>query len=196
MDANLLARTLQEFLAESRSAVVLEEGQTLFDLASSRYSITAEKEKCLLHLWSAERNVVRHVLDGESKNGVLTLSVRRFGQPRPFKLEICRDPERRPPTVQKAARSRYARLLERILRREMPDWTLEKSRLSTTMDLEQSFSPVYARGLLRKGRSSFAVMGVSRQETQAAVDASLTFALLWLQACREREAGKSMVEGI
>jgi hypothetical protein len=64
------------------------------------------------------------------------------------------------------------------------------------MDLERSFSPVYARGLLRKGRSALAVMGVSHQETQAAVDASLTFALLWLQACREREAGRSLVEGL
>jgi hypothetical protein len=64
------------------------------------------------------------------------------------------------------------------------------------MDLERSFSPVYARGLLRKGRSAFAVMGVNQQETQAAVDASLTFGLLWLQACREREAGRTVVEGL
>jgi hypothetical protein len=64
------------------------------------------------------------------------------------------------------------------------------------MDLERSFSPVYARGLLRKGHSALAVMGVSHQETQAAVDAMLTFGLLWLQACREREAGHSLVEGL
>src|SRR6202012_224852 len=107
-----------------------------------------------------------------------------------------RDPDRRSPSAQKLARSRYARLLERILRREMPDWSLDKSRLSTSMDLEQSFSPVYARGLLRKGRSTFAVMGVSGKETQAAVDAALTFALLWLQACGQRGAGKRVVEGI
>jgi hypothetical protein len=64
------------------------------------------------------------------------------------------------------------------------------------MDLERSFSPVYARGLLRKGRSAFAVMGVNQQETQASVDAALTFGLLWLDACREREAGCTMVEGL
>jgi hypothetical protein len=136
------------------------------------------------------------VVDAELKSGTLTLTVRRFGHARPIKVEICRDRDRRPPTVQKAARSHYARLLERALRREMPGWALDKARLVTSMDLERSFSPVYARGLLRKGRSAFAVLGVNQQETQASVDAALTFGLLWLEACREREAGRCLVEGL
>jgi hypothetical protein len=196
MTPDLLARSLQEFLAASRSAVVLEDGQELFDLETAQYSLSSEKDRCLLHLWSPERNVVRHVLDAELKNGTLMLTARRFGQARPIKMEICRDRDRRPPSAQKAARSRYARLLERALRRDMPGWALDKSKLSTSMDLERSFSPVYARGLLRKGRSAFAVMGVNQQETQASVDATLTFGLLWLDACREREAGRTMVEGL
>jgi hypothetical protein len=196
MTPDLLARSLQEFLAASRSAVVLEDGQVLFDLETAQYSLSSERDRCLLHLWSPERNVVRHVLDAELRNGTLTLTARRFGQARPMKMEICRDRDRRPPTAQKAARSRYARLLERALRREMPGWTLDKTKLSTSMDLERSFSPVYARGLLRKGRSVFAVMGVNQQETQASIDAALTFALLWLDASREREAGRSVVEGL
>jgi hypothetical protein len=196
MGPDLLARTLQEFLSAARSGVVMEDGQALFDLESAQYSVSTQKDRCLLHLWSQERNLVRNVVDAESKNGVLTLTVRRFAQARPVKMEICRDRDRRTPTAQKAARSRYARLLERVLRREAPGWALDKARLSTSMDLERSFSPVYARGLLRKGRSAFAVMGVNQQETQTAVDASLTFGLLWLQACREREAGRSVVEGL
>jgi hypothetical protein len=196
MTPDLLARSLQEFLAASRSAVVLEDGQVLFDLETAQYSLSSEKGRCLLHLWSPERNTVRHVLDAELKNSILTLTVRRFGQARPNKMEICRDRDRRPPTAQKAARSQYARLLEHALRRDMPGWVLEKSKLSTSMDLEYSFSPVYARGLLRKGNSAFAVMGANQQETQASVDAALTFGLLWLESCREREAGRSVVEGL
>ncbi|HSK45536.1 MAG TPA: hypothetical protein VLA83_16795, partial [Candidatus Binatia bacterium] len=196
MTPDLLARSLQEFLSETRSAVVLEDGQVLFDLETAQYSLSSEKDRCLLHLWSQERNTVRHVLDAELKNGMLTLTVRRFGQTRPSKMEICRDRDRRPPTAQKAARSRYARLLERALRRDMPGWALDKTRLSTSMDLERSFSPVYARGVVRKGRSAFAVMGVNQQETQASIDAALTFGLLWLDACREREAGRTVVEGL
>src|SRR5581483_2690857 len=196
MTPDLLARSLYDFLAASRDALVIEDGQTLFDLATAQYSISSEKGRCLLHLWSEERNLVREVVDLETKNGSLALSVRRFAQARPIKLEICRSRDRRTPTVQKATRNRCARLLERVLRRQMPDWQLDKSRLATAMDLEQSFWPVYARGLLRKGRSAFAMLGVNQEETQAAVDASLTFGLLWLQACREREAGRCLVEGL
>jgi len=196
MTPALLSRSIQEFLSEARSGVVMEDGQVIFDLASAHYSISSEKDRCLLHLWSEERNMVRNVVDAEVKTGVMILTVRRFAQARPHKMEICRDRERRAPAIQKAARSRYARTLERALRRQFPDWPLDKSRLSTTMDLERSFSPVYARGLQRKGRSAFAVLGVCHEETQTAVDAALTFALLWLQACREREAGKSVVEGL
>jgi hypothetical protein len=37
---------------------------------------------------------------------------------------------------------------------------------------------------------------VNHQETQGAIDAALSFALLWLDSCREREAGSSLVEGL
>ena len=164
MGPDLLARTLQEFLSEARSAVILEDGRVLFDLETAQYSLSSERERCLLHLWSPERNVVRQVLDAELKNGTLTLIARRFGQARPSRWRYCRDRDRRPPTAQKAARSRYARLLERAIRREMPGWSLDKTRLSTSMHLERSFSPVYARGLVRKGRSAFAVMGVNSRK--------------------------------
>jgi hypothetical protein len=196
MTPDLLVSSLREFLAESARGVVIEDGQAVFNLESARHAISAERGRCLLHLWSEERNVVREVLDAELKQGVLTLSVRGFAKARPHRMEICRDRDRRSQMVKKDARGRYARLLERVLRRHAPDWTLEKSRLATSMDLERSFSPVYARGLLRKGRSGFAVLGVNRQETQGSVDALLTFGLLWLEACRERDAGRSLVEGL
>ncbi len=196
MTPDLLARLLQEFLAEARRGVVIEDGQVLFDLDSARHSISAERGRCLLHFWSEERNVVREVLAAELKQGTLSLSVRGFAKARPHTLEICRDRDRRSHLARKDARGRYARLLERVLRRQAPDWTLGKPGLATSMDLERSFSPVYARGLLRRGRSGLAVLGVNRQETQGSVDAALTFGLLWLEACREREAGRCLVEGL
>ena len=82
---------LQEFLGGSRHAIVLEDGARVFDLAEARYSISGEYNKCLLHLWSAERNTVRRVLEAEVKNGMLRLAVQRLGQARPTKLEICRE---------------------------------------------------------------------------------------------------------
>jgi hypothetical protein len=194
MTPDLLARCLDEFLSESHSGVVSEEGQIVFDLGAARYSVSSDHGKCLLHLWSQERNIVRQVLDSELKNGVLRLSVRKFAQARPHQLEIRRSREYRTPTARKTARNHYARRLQQRLEREFPGWTAEK--FSTGMDLERSFSPVYTRGLMRKGQSAFAVLGVNPEESQASVDAALTFGLLWLESCREREAGRSVVEGL
>src|SRR6185369_17767916 len=121
MTPELLARSLQEFLSAAGSAVIVEDGQLIFDLASAQYSISAERDRCLLHLWSEERNLVRNVIDAEVKSGTMILTVRRFAQARSHKMEICRDRERQAPIAQKAARSRYARSLERALRRQFPD---------------------------------------------------------------------------
>lgn len=41
-----------------RGAVVLEDGAVAFDPGRVKYSISGEYHKCLLHLWSAERNTV------------------------------------------------------------------------------------------------------------------------------------------
>src|SRR5205807_7869006 len=127
-------------------------------------------------------------------NGVLRLSVRKFAQARPHQLEIRRSREYRTPTARKTARNHYARQLQRVLERDLPGWTAEK--FSTSMDLERSISPVYTRGLMRKGQTAFAVLGVNPEESQASVDAALTFGLLWLESCREHEAGRSVVEGL
>jgi hypothetical protein len=189
-----LTRTLQDFLSEASGAVVLEDGAVAFDLGQSKYSISGEYNKCLLHLWSAERNTVRRVLDAEVKNGTLKLFVQRLGQSRPTRLEICREHDRRSPSAKKAARISYEQKLRRALDRHYPGFTI--TRLTTAVDLEKSFGPIYARGLIRHGQSAFAVLGVNASETQASIDASLTFAILWLEACRQSSAGKFLVEGL
>ena len=73
-----LIRLVEDFLAQARDAVVLEDGAIAFDLAQAKYSISGEHNKCLLHLWSAEKNVVRRVLEAEIKHEVLRLAVQRL----------------------------------------------------------------------------------------------------------------------
>ncbi len=194
MTPEALARTVEDFLAGARDAVVLDDGAAVFDLAQAKYSISGERNKCLLHLWSAERNLVRRVLDVEIKHEVLRLAVQRLGQTRPGKLEICRQRDRRTPTARRAARLAYQRSLQRILERHFQPYAA--SRLTTSADLERSFGPTYARGLLRRGQSGFAVLGVNPQESQSSIDAALTFGILWLDACRVAHAGRIVVEGL
>jgi hypothetical protein len=189
-----LSRTVQDFLSEAAGAVVLENGAVAFDLAQSKYSISGEHNRCLLHLWSAERNAVRRVLEAEIKNGTLRLAVQRLGQARPLKPEICRERDRRTPTARRAARAAYEQKLRRTLDRYFPEFKVV--RLTTGVDLEKSFGPVYTRGLLRQGRTAFAVLGVNAQETQASIDAALTFGILWLDVCRQAQASNVLVEGL
>src|SRR5947209_2444026 len=141
MSPETLARSIEDFLADAPNCVVVEDGQLTFDLSEARYSISSGHGKCVLHLWSHERNAVRRVLDSELKNRVLRLTVQKFGQPRPHSLEICVDADQRTPTAKKGARSAYQRLLQRTLLRAFPGFVLEKDRLTSSMDLQHSFGP-------------------------------------------------------
>jgi hypothetical protein len=188
MTAEALTRTLQDFLAGASGAVVLEDGAVAFDLERAKYSISGEYNKCLLHLWSAERNTVRRVLDAEVKNGTLRLEVQRLGQARPTKMEMCRERDRRSPSAKKAARASYEQKLRRALERHFPGFAI--ARLTSGVDLEKSFGPIYVRGLVRRGQSAFAVLGVNASETQASIDAALTFGILWLEECRNSQVSQ------
>src|SRR5947209_3313930 len=164
MSPETLARSIEDFLADAPNSVVIEDGQLTFDLADARYSISSEHGKCVLHLWSQERNIVRRILDSQLKTRILCLSVQKFGQPRPHTIEICADADQRTPAAKKGARSAYQRLLQRALLRAFPGFVLENNHLTSSMDLQHSFGPVYARGLIRKGASAFAILGVNVQE--------------------------------
>ena len=194
MSPESIASALEQFLSGSSTAVVIEDGAVAFDLAEARYSVSGESNKCLLHLWSAERNVVRRVLDVEAKGETLQITVLRMGQARPTKLEICRQRDRRTASAKRKAPMLYQRVLERALKKTFPELAL--AQLSTSMDLEKSFGPVYARGLLKRGQSAFAVLGVNDQELQSSIDGALTFGILWLESCRISHAGKAVVEGL
>ena len=194
MTSQTLASTLEGFLSGSNNAVVIEDGAVVFDLGQAKYSVSGESNKCLLHLWSPERNVVRRVLDVEAKGETLRVTVQRMGQARPTRLEICRERDPRTPSSKRSARMTYQRVLERALKRKFPELTM--AQLSTSMDLERSFGPIYTRGLLKRGQSGFAVVGVNGQELQSSIDAALTFGILWLDVCRQAQSAKLVVEGL
>lgn len=194
MTPESLSRLVSEFLEGARAAVVVEDGAIAFDLAESKYSISGEHHKCLLHLWSSERNVVRRVLDAEMKATTLRLQVQRMGQNHPTRLDFCRDRDRRAPAARRAARAAYEPRLRRMLERHFPGWTI--ARLTTSADLEHSFGPSYLRGLLRQGQRALAVVGVNDEETQSTVDGALTCGILWLEACRVAQRERQVVEGL
>jgi hypothetical protein len=193
ISAELFSQMLEQFLADAPRAIVVEEGEVLFDFPAARYSISGDG-KCVLHLWSEERNVVRRVLDAQVKGRTLRLEVLRFGQAKPLHMEISADRDHCTGTVKGALRANYQHLLGRVLERDHPGFKIEN--LSGSPDLEHSFSPVYTRAILRAGQSAFAVLGVNAEETQSSVDAALTFGILWMDYQRQALAGRAHVEGL
>ncbi len=192
-----LSERISNFLADHPAAALLEDGKLLFDFRSARYSVAAEHGRCVLHLWSEERNLIRRVVSITERKGVLRISVQRMGQARPQTLELVPDRDRRQPSEREAARTKYLLLLERVLTRQFPDCNVDGLR--TAMDLERSFGPAYARGLQVRGTTAWAVIAVNEQESPAIIDGILTLGILWLHHCREhppQRAGQRVVEGL
>lgn len=189
LSAETLARELESFLAEHPGAAVLEDGRVLFDMREARYALSAEHGRCVLQLWSEERNIVRTVTGLDVRKDVLRLQVRRFGQTRPQILHLLADRDQRTPSTRAAIRMRYLKHLEHMLPRAFGDWKIEALRGS--MDLEHSFGPAYARGLLTHGQSAWALIAVNAEESQATIDGILTLGLLWLSRCRERAQSRN-----
>ncbi len=188
-----LARQLQMFLDDHPAAVLLEGGRILFDLRLARTTVAAEHGHCVLHVWSEERNLIRNVVDITVRKTGLRLHVLRMGQTKPQTMEL-QPQQRRLPSQRENTRTRFIPLLERLLPRYFPDYKVEALR--TAMDLERSFGPAYARGMLVRGNAAWAVIAVNGEESQALIDGVLTLGVLWLHHCREQSGGRRLVEGL
>ncbi len=193
ISASYLANLLEQYLADQPQAIAVEDSEVVFDFSTAKYAVSGDG-KCVLHLWSEERNAVRRVLDAEIKGHTLRLNVLRFGQAKPTLLEICGARDRRTGAGSRLRREQYQRFLSRVLLREHPGSKLE--HLSSSPDLEHSLSPIYTRAVLRSGQSAFAVLGVNSEESQSSVDGALTFGILWMDYQRQHLAGRAHVEGL
>jgi len=192
--ARALHHTLEQYLADYPHAVVLDNGRIAFEMARSSYSLASNHGRCVLQLWSQEQNCVRTVVGVQARKDSLNVRVRRFGRVESETLQFVADRDTRTPTSRQAARTRFLFAMERLLIREWRDWNLVAMR--SAMDLEHSFGPAYARGLLTRGQSAWALIAVSPDEMPATINGILTLGILWLHQCRQQYAGKRLVEGL
>ncbi len=189
-----LTEIIANYVAEHPAAALLEEGRVLFDMRSARYSVTESHGRCLLELWSEERNLVRTVVEVQERAACLRLMTRRMGAAKPQALEMTPSSDRRTPTAREAARRAYQRILERALARHFIGAKVDGLR--SAMDLEHSFGPAYVRGRLLRGTAADAVIGVSERESAAMVDGVLTLGILWLDFCRQKSDGRRHFGGL
>jgi hypothetical protein len=189
-----IAQSIQDYLEDHPAAALLEDGRVLFDMRRARYAVSESHGRCLLQLWSEERNVVRTVVEVRRRAHSLLLMTRRMGAAKPQTLELAPSSDRRTPTVRDAARRNYQKLLERVLVRAFPGARVDALRSAT--DLEHSFGPAYTRGGLLRGTAADAVIGVGEAESAAMVDGVLTLGILWLDYCRGKAQARRHFGGL
>jgi hypothetical protein len=194
VSAARLAQSIEEYLTDHPAAALLEDGRVLFDMRAARYAVSEAHGRCVLQLWSEERNLIRTVVDVQERAQCLRLSTRRMGVSRPQSLELVPTSDRRTPTAREAARRNYQRLLERVLTRQFIGTKVDGLR--SAMDLEHSFGPAYVRGRMLRGTAAEAVIGVSAAESGAMVDGVLTLGILWLDYCRQHGDGRRHFGGL
>jgi hypothetical protein len=192
--AERLAQRIEQYLVDHPAAALLEDGRVLFDMCSARYAVTEQHGRCLLELWSEERNLIRTVVEVAERAQCLRLATRRMGAAKPQTLELVPTSDRRTPTAREAARRNYQRLLERALTRHFIGSKVDGLR--SAMDLEHSFGPAYVRGRLLRGTAAEAVIGVGEAESGAIVDGVLTLGILWLDHCRQKGDGRRHFGGL
>lgn len=189
-----LVAGIEAYLAAHPTAAVLEDGRAIFDMRAARYSVTESHGRCLLQLWSEERNLMRTVVGLQERAGCLRIATRRMGAAKAETLELVATADRRTPTARDTARRRYVKLLERVLAHRFPGAKVDGMR--SAMDLEHSFGPAYARGRLLQGTSADAVIGVGASESGATVDGVLTLGILWLDYCRKHADARRHFGGL
>jgi len=189
-----LVQMIEGYLADHPAAALLEDGRALFDMRIARYAVSESHGRCLLQMWSDERNLVRTIVGIEQRAQCLRLITRRMGATRLQALELVPTSDRRTPTARDSARRNYQRLLERVLALAFPGTRVEPLR--SAMDLEHSFGPSYVRGRLLRGTTADAVVGVGASESSATIDGVLTLGILWLDYCRQHADSRRHFGGL
>jgi hypothetical protein len=179
-------------LIDSGAVEVHEDGEWLAGLDGFRWEVRRKGKQALIHLWSTETNLVRTIRSiSASAPGHIQLEVQRFGRTKPARLEFILNDTPRAAT--RVSREQFRERFGRMLSEQFPDARVES--LTTAADLKRSFSPLYTRGMMSEGSSSWAVIGVSPRESAAAFEGILSFGLLWLDWARGH-AKRRAVEGL
>jgi hypothetical protein len=186
--AGAVTEALDRLLAAGR-VEVRENGAWLATVEDFRYELRQQGDVLLLHLWSAESNVVRRVLRvEEDEPGRLALEVARFSRLPPERLEFVSAPAGRRPG--RVLREQFGARFRDLLARQFPDDELVS--LTAAADLKHSLSGNYPRGILRADSCAWAVLGAAPGESAATYDGLLTFGLLWLSRARQLARGPSI----
>jgi hypothetical protein len=172
-----MLETVTAFLKTCRNPAVLEFGDEAVRLRPGEYSLELRADRLWVEAWTETRSISRRILTIERQAaGALDCTVHRFGG-KAGKLSFL-DLDR-PQTAHKShsgMRQSFAEQFRRMLFRQFPGWEIEN--LSCGLDLQRSFSSVFPRAWLTRGKQQIAALACPTAQDEAAM---LTFALIWRQ---------------
>ena len=170
-----MLRTLKAFLEGCRAPAVLEYGEELIPLKAGEYCLEIRAGRVWIQAWHENRSLSRRIVALEQQRpGMVDCEIQRFGGAT-GKLSLL-DLER-PQTGHRTltgSRQSFAERFRRMLFRQFPGWKIVS--LSSQMDLQRSFSPVFPRARLVKGNQQVAAMACAQTSDEPGL---LSFALLW-----------------
>jgi hypothetical protein len=174
-DPASMQAAIETFLASCRSPAFLEFGDELMPLAPGQFQIEIRGTKLWVECWGETRSVARRVLSTDRQTrGVLECTVQRFGG-KTGKVEFL--DQDRPQVSQRSlagGRRHFSEIFRQMLQRQFPGWAIDS--ISSGMDLQRSFSPVFPRARVRRGPHQLAALACPTPEEE---ELALTFALLW-----------------
>lgn len=180
--AGLLQSLIEAFLSTCRRPAVLEFGEEPRNLVQGQYALETRNGKLWFEIWSDDRSLSRRILGVESQShSVVDCTIQRFGG-RPGRLSFL-DLDR-PQSAHKmlcGQRQNFGEQFRRMLFRQFPGW--EISTLTSSMDLQRSFSAIYPRACLSRGNQQIAAVACACDEDEAAL---LTSAVIWFDYVRQR----------
>ncbi len=178
-----LGRELEDFIRSLAHPIVVEDEEELFDLSAAEWRISIQFGKMIFEAWNASRSIRRRIEElayrDAARIGVFSQSSRTGLT---TTLEFCEQAPALADRRRRRSRDEFSRQLVAMLARNYPGWKLEW--VSHHSDREFSLSTWYTRGLLRRGQTAWAVMGLNEGETLAATDSMLAFGLIWLEWVR------------
>lgn len=179
-DADTLLAAIKTFLSTCRRPSVLEYGEQPIALVPGEYALEIRSGKVWVEAWSETGTLSRRILAIERHaTGVLDCIIQRFGG-KTGKLTIL-DLER-PQTAHRSLRGMresFAEQFRRMLSRQFPAW--EISSLSSSLDLQRSFSSVFPRARLQRSNHQIAAFACPTAEDEEEL---LSFALIWYDHVR------------
>ena len=178
----LLLEQIESFLRQCRRPAALEYGDSLLALLPGFYALEIRSGRLSIEIWDATRTLSRRIIGIErTATGVLDCAAQRFGgaSVRFSFLDLDRPQSAHRKTC--GLRQNFAEQFRRMLSRQFPGW--EIASLSSSLDLQRSFSSVFPRARLTRGNQSIAAVASPSPTEEPDL---LAFALLWFDHVRAR----------